>query len=178
MTIETLVKRGFDRPHVGLAGMDTQRLKAMRNSTLRACFKRMEETHYRLEYVATIRGREYINDAAARTVNATWYSLESMQGGVIWIACGCSNDVDYSRLLPVALRKVRMMLVLGNADGMKKAFAGIVPQIVECTDMAEALHKAHYYDSNDVKVLFSPACDSDESSEELGEAFQHEVNEL
>ena len=178
MTIETLVKRGFDRPHVGLAGMDTQRLKAMRNSTLRACFKRMEETHYRLEYVATIRGREYINDAAARTVNATWYSLESMQSGVVWIACGSADEMDYSRLLPVALRKVRMLLILGNAESMKKAFAGVVPQIVECADMAEALHKAHYYDSEDVKVLFSPACESTESSEELGEAFLHEVNEL
>lgn len=178
MTIETLVKRGFDRPHVGLAGMDTQRLKAMRNSTLRACFSRMEETSYRLEYVATVRGREYINDASARTVNATWYSLESVQGGIVWIACGTSEEVDYSRLLPLALRKVRMLIVLGESEGMKKAFGMAVPHIVECQTMAEALHHAHYYDSDDVRVLFSPATSSEASSEELGEEFRNEVNEL
>ena len=178
MTIETIVKRGFDRPHVGLAGMDTKKLKAMRNSTLRACFKLMEETCYRLERVATIRGREYINDAAARTVNATWYSLESVQGGIIWIACGSNEPIDYNRLLPLALRKVRMILVLGEAEGIKKTFGPMVPQIVDCTNMEEALHHAYYYDSEDVKVLFSPACDGVATTEALGEMFLHEVNEL
>ena len=178
MTIETLVERGFDRPHVGLAGMDTRKLKAMRNSALRACFKLMEETRYRLEHVATIRGREYINDASARTVNATWYSFESIQGGIVWIACGTNEDIDYNRLLPLALRKVRMLLVLGDAENMKKAFGAVVPQIVECTSMAEALHHAYFYDSDDVKVLFSPASDGVATSEALGEMFLSEVNEL
>lgn len=178
MTIETLVKRGLDRPHVGLAGMDTRKLKAMRNSTLRACFNRMEETSYRLEHVATIRGREYINDAAARTVNATWYSLESMNGGVVWITCADNNKADYARLLPLAMRKVRMMLVLGDATEMKKTFGPIVPHIVECNDMHEALHRAYFYDTDEVKVLFSPACKNGTTTEELGEAFLHEVNEL
>ena len=128
--------------------------------------------------MATIRGREYINDASARTVNATWYSLESVQGGIVWIACGTSEEVDYSRLLPLALRKVRMLIVLGESEGMKKAFGMAVPHIVECQTMAEALHHAHYYDSDDVRVLFSPATRSEASSEELGEEFRNEVNEL
>ncbi len=178
MTIETLIQRGFDRPHVGLAGMDTKKLKAMRNSALRACFNRFEETSYRLEHTATIRGREYINDAAARTVNATWYSFESIHGGIVWIACGSNEEIDYNRLLPLALRKVRMLLVLGDAEKMKKAFSNVIPQIVECKDMAEALHHAYYYDSDDVKVLFSPACNGVASSETWGEMFLHEVNEL
>lgn len=178
MTIETLVKRGFDRPHVGLAGMDTQKLKAMRNSALRACFSRLEETSYRMEYVASIRGREYINDAAARNVNATWYSLESIQGGVVWIACGSDSDIDYSKLLPVALRKVRMLLVLGDASNIEKTFGHVVPKIEKCTSMHDALHRAYFYDSSDIKVLFSPACKDNISTETLGETFRHEVNEL
>ncbi len=178
MSIETLVKRGFDRPHVGLAGMDTQKLKAMRNSALRACFNRMEETSYRLEHTATIRGREYINDAAARTVNATWYSLESMQGGVVWIACAGDKEADYRRLMPLALRKVRMMLVLGDATEMKKNFGSMVPQIEQCNNMHDALHRAYFYDSDDVKVLFSPSCNDDTRTEEWGEMFRQEVNEL
>ena len=55
MTIETLVKEGQERTHIGLAGIDIQRLKAMRNASLRACFNRMEDTSYRLEFVARVR---------------------------------------------------------------------------------------------------------------------------
>lgn len=178
MTIETLASKGFSKAHTGLAGLDTQRLKAMRNAGLQACFKRLEETHFRMEYTATVRGREYINDAAARTVNSTWYSLESVHGGVIWIACGTTDDTDYSRLLPLALRKVRMILVLGNAAKLKENFAQVVPNIVECADMGDALRKAHYYDSDNVKVLFSPSTGGVASTESLGELFRYEVNEL
>lgn len=176
MTIETLAKQGT--VHTGLAAIDTTRLKAMRNASLRACFNRLEDTRYRLEFVARILGREYINDAGARNVNATWYALESLQGGIVWIVCGTDAETDYSKLVPVALRKVRMMLVLGPAVQLTKAFTGAVPTIVECQSMAEALHKAYLYDSTDVKVLFSPACNDGTPTNALGEAFRSEVNEL
>lgn len=176
MTIETLAKEG--RTYTGLAGLDTARLKAIRNESLRACFNRMEDTQYRLEFVARILEREYINDAAARTVNATWYSLDSISGGIIWIATGCEYEVDYSRLVPAALRKVRMLLILGNDVQLRRAFSDNVPTIISCSSMAEALHHAYNYESMDVRVLFSPACNDGTPTEALGEAFRYEVNEL
>lgn len=178
MTIETLAAQGRDKVHTGLAGLDTARLKAIRNASLRDCFKRLDDTHYRNEFVARILDREYINDAASRTVNATWYSLESIQGGVIWIACGTATETDYSRLVHVALRKVRMLLVLGPYEQLRRTFSGIVPTITACRNMAEALHKAYLYESMDVKVLFSPSCNDGTPTEALGEAFRNEVNEL
>ncbi|MBQ3787688.1 MAG: hypothetical protein II849_02640 [Bacteroidales bacterium] len=179
MTIETLAKQGRDRIHTGLAGIDTQRLKAMRNASLRACFNRLEETRYRMEFVARVCGREYINDAASRSVNATWYSLESIPGGIIWIADAPQKDADYGRLVPSALRKVRMLLVVGdNSKCMRKTFAGVIPIIEDCPSIADALQKAYRYEAEDVKVLFSPACDNGTDVEEEGEVFRHEVNEL
>ena len=176
MTIETLTKQ--TRTHTGLAGIDTVRLKSMRNASLRTCFNRLEDTRNRMEFVARILDREYINDAAARNVNATWYSLDSMQGGIVWIAIGCNHRVDYSRLVPVALRKVRMLLVLGNDEQLRKQLGKAVPNIVACRNMAEALHHAYTYEAYDVKVLFSPACNDGTPTEALGEAFRYEVNEL
>ncbi len=179
MTIETLAKQGRERVHTGLAGIDTQRLKAMRNASLRACFNRLEETRYRLEFVARVRGREYINDAASRTINSTWYALESTPGGLIWIADAPKNDADYSRLVPPALRKVRMLLILGgDSDRMRRSFTGVIPTIEACPSMADALQKAYRYEADDVKVLYSPACDNGLSVEEEGESFRQEVNEL
>ena len=176
MTIETLAKQGTN--HTGLAGLDTAKLKAMRNAGLRACFQKLDETRYRQEFVARILDREYINDAGARTVNATWYALESIQGGLIWIVCGTEADTDYSSLVPVALRKVRMMLVLGPAGQLRQAFSDVVLVIEECHSMRDALHKAYLYDATDVKVLFSPACNDGTPTSALGEAFRSEVNEL
>ena len=179
MTIETLAVQGRDRIHTGLAGIDTQRLKAIRNASLRACFNRLEETRYRMEFVARVYGREYINDAAARTINATWYSLESLRGGLIWIADAPKADADYSRLVPPALRKVRMLLMVGgDNERMRKSFSGVIPAIEACPTMADALQKAYHYEADDVKVLYSPACDNGQPVEERGEAFRHEVNEL
>lgn len=187
MTIETLATKGFTNTNTGLAGIDVHRLRTMRNAGLRACFKRMEDTAAKLEFVATVRGRQYYNDAASRNVNATWYSMESIQGGLIWIACGTPMQgqeksymaIDYSRLLAVVQRKVRMILVLGNADGLRHAFAPVVSTIKECTSMAEALKQAYYYDSPDVKVLFSPATfDPTMPSAVLAKLFTQEVNEL
>ena len=167
MTIETLAKQGRDRIHTGLAGIDTQRLKAMRNASLRACFNRR------------VRGREYINDAASRSINATWYALESTQGGIIWIADAPRQAADYGRLVPSALRKVRMLLLVGGDDeNMRKTFAGVIPTIEACPSMAAALQRAYRYESDDVKVLYSPACDNGSSVEEEGETFRQEVNEL
>lgn len=179
MTIETLAVQGRDRIHTGLAGIDTQRLKAMRNASLRDCFSRMEETRYRMEFVARVRGREYINDAAARSINATWYTLESVKGGLIWIADTPVTDADYSRLVPPALRKVRMLLVVGGENEcMRKAFSGIIPTIDFCSSMRDALQKAYHYEADDVKVVYSPACNNGEPVVERGEAFRQEVNEL
>lgn len=180
MTIDTLAVQGFTKTSTGLAGIDVQRLKTMRNAGLRACFNRLEDTRYRLEFVARVRGREYINDAAARNINSTWYTLETLQGGLIWIADANDQTADYSRLVPPSLRKVRMLLVVGTAeDRMYHTFKGIIPSIVRCVTLGEALQHAYRYQSEDeVRVVYSPACYNGFSTKQQGEAFRREVNEL
>lgn len=179
MTIETLARTGFVDYHAGLAGIDTRRLRAMRNEALRATFRRMEDTAGRMEYIISIRGRQYYNDAASRNVSATWFAIEELQGGIVWITCGIPEQVDYSRLLPVVQRKVRVIYVLGPADGVRSAFSTVVPNIVECHSMADALKRAYYYDAPDVKVLFSPATsDPQQPTSSLYESFINEVHEL
>lgn len=179
MTIDTLATQGRDKIHTGLSGIDAHRLKVIRNASLRACFNRLEDTRHRLEFVARIRGREYVCDAASRSVNATWYALESTQGGIVWIADAPQEETDYSRLVPPALRKVRMLLIVGgDSEAMHSAFDGVVPSIVPCDTMAEALHHAYNYEADDVKVLYSPACPSEQSADERAASFCREVNDL
>ena len=71
-----------------------------------------------------------------------------------------------------------LLLVGGDDENMRKTFAGVIPTIEACPSMAAALQRAYRYESDDVKVLYSPACDNGSSVEEEGETFRQEVNEL
>ena len=179
MSIETLAKQGRSRVHGGLAAVETTRLRQMRNNTLRSCFTRFDESSYRMNYVARIHGKEFVNDAAARSVNATWYTLENTEGSIIWIAAGNDNATDYTALRQVALRKVRMLLCVGTDNRrLHDSFKGVVPSIVDVDTIGEAVHKACYAGMEHAKVIYSPASNEPLTAEQAGEIFRHEVNEL
>ena len=104
MTLESLAKQGREKIYTNLAEIDAAKLKKMRNETLRRCFSSFDDMKYKLDFVARINGMEFVNDASSRTPNATWYSLDTMEKPVIWIANGDVNDVDFEVLKPLALR--------------------------------------------------------------------------
>ena len=179
MSIELLATQGRTRVHGGLASVEAARLRQMRNSALRCCFARMEETRYRMEHVAHIHGIEFINDAASGSVNATWYTIENTSGAIIWIALGDDNNTDYSRLRPLALRKVRMLICVGNDNtNLHSSFSGVIPNIIDVKTIADAVQAACYSGIDQAKVLFSPATPSLRSAQTLGQEYSHQVNEL
>ena len=179
MSIETLAKQGRDRVYGGLAAIDSSKLRQMRNAALRSCFTRFDETSYRMEYVARIHGKEFVNDAAARSVNATWFALENTEGGIIWIATGGNTTADYSMLRSVALRKVRMLICVGaETQNLHDSFKDVIPVIEDVDSIGAAVHRACYSTLDNVKVLYSPATHDVLTPEMAGEVFRHEVNEL
>ena len=179
MSIELLATQGRDRIYGGLAAIDTSRLRHMGNEALRNCFVRFDEADSRLEYVARIHGIEFINDAAARSVNATWYALQRTEGTVIWIAFGGDSQADYARLRSLALRKVRMLVCVGSDNRhLHEAFDDVVPTVVDAESIGAAVHAACYSGIEGAKVLFSPATRQGLSDETAAILFRREVNEL
>ncbi|MBR1850864.1 MAG: hypothetical protein IJ789_05775 [Bacteroidales bacterium] len=178
MNINTLSKQGRDRIHTGLAGVDSTRLKAMRNKALSECFSRMSDFNYRFETVARIHDKVFINDAASRNANAAWYTLESLEGDLIWITNG-RIDGDADKLVPAVSHKVKMILATnGNAEFLRQTFGCVVPTIVECHSLREAVGKAFYNEISNVKVVFAPAAASDRPTEVEADEFRSAVNEL
>ncbi|MBR5784915.1 MAG: hypothetical protein IKY43_07120 [Bacteroidales bacterium] len=179
MNIETLATQGRDKVFNGLAGIDATKLKKLRNQNLRECFSHFEEEPFRLQFMARIHGMEFINDAISRTPNATWYSLETINNAVIWIANGDNNDTDFTTLIPLALRKVRMLICVGK-DNQKlhDVFSGIIPSIIDVETIKEAVSKALYSNVENATVLFSPACENGHPMSEQGKEFQKEVYDL
>lgn len=177
MTIETLARQGRTQTHTGLAGIDSAKLKKMRNEALRQCFGRLEEMRCRREFVARIQGRTFVNDAASRAVNATWYTLESSEGAVVWIAQGGKAEGDYERLMDAVSAKVRLIVCLGDDAELKEVFGTRVP-VVRATDMGEAVRTAFYNSPEVATVIYSPAASNGREAEENGRVFRMEVNEL
>lgn len=178
MSIELLAKQGRDRVYGGLASIESDKLRQIRDAQLRSCFTRFEETTRRMELVARIHGIEFVNDAAARNINATWYTLQKTEGSIIWIAFGGDEAADYARLRSLVLTKVRVLICVGsNNEALHKAFKDIV-KIVDVESIGTAVHTACYSGYDNTKVILSPATREGLSDESASEIFCHEVNEL
>lgn len=180
MSIQTLAKQGKTSVHRGLAEIDVSRLKGMRNEGLKNCFTHFDGWHSKLEFVAKIHDKRFVNDAASRTVSATWYALENVDDeNVIWIARGSANKLDYTPLLPEVRKKVQMLICVGeNTKGLHDVFDGVVPMVLDEVDLKNAVHRSLYNNVMKATVIYSPSCSSEVSVEDDGAMFKKEVNEL
>ncbi|MGZ8511180.1 MAG: glutamate ligase domain-containing protein, partial [Chitinophagaceae bacterium] len=137
---------------------------------------------HRMEFVATIRGIEFINDSKATNVNSTWYALESMTKPIVLILGGVDKGNDYSLIGELVKEKVKAIICLG-ADNRKihEAFGNIVSTIVNTNNAIDAVQSAFHFSAKGDVVLLSPACasfDLFKNYEDRGNQFKKAVKEL
>lgn len=137
---------------------------------------------HRMEYVATIRGVEFINDSKATNVNSTWYALESMTKPTILILGGVDKGNDYSLIADLVKEKVKAIICLGK-DNRKihEAFGNMISPIVNTGSALEAVHAAFHFSTKGDVVLLSPACasfDLFKNYEDRGAQFKRAVKDL
>jgi len=154
----------------------------IRNEVIRESLMDFKNIEHRLEYVATVKGVDYINDSKATNVNSAWYALESMKKPVIWIAGGIDKGNDYEMLQQLVKNKVKAIVCLGkNNKKLHDAFEGVTQNIVDASSMEEAVKAAYYLARNGDTVLLSPACasfDLFDNYEDRGAQFKKEVRNL
>jgi len=153
----------------------------IRNESIRQSLTGFQGEH-RLEYVASVRGIEFINDSKATTINAVWYALEKTNRPIIWIAGGQDKGSDYSELLETAIRKVKGIICLGiNNTKIIGTFAKYIPLIFESQSAEEAVNIAYKLGQKGDTVLLSPGCpsfDLFENYEDRGNQFKRAVINL
>jgi UDP-N-acetylmuramoylalanine--D-glutamate ligase len=136
---------------------------------------------HRLEWVATINGIDFFDDSKATNVGAVVRSLEYFDRPVVLIAGGRDKGGDYSPLLPWLRRKVKQVIVLGEArEILQAAFAGQAPLQI-AADMAQAVTLAFAAAAPGDIVLLSPACSSFDMFRDYtarGRVFQQAVRSL
>jgi UDP-N-acetylmuramoylalanine--D-glutamate ligase len=133
---------------------------------------------HRFEKVGNFRGVEFIDDSKATNVDAVRRALESMDRKVVLIAGGKDKGGDYLSILPLVKKKVKAMVLIGEARAkIKDVFSSAVP-VFAAENMAEAVKIASSVSAEGEAVMLSPMCSSFDmfsSYKERGEAFQSEV---
>jgi UDP-N-acetylmuramoylalanine--D-glutamate ligase len=154
----------------------------IRKEKIREAVNNFQSLEHRMEFVAMVRGVEFVNDSKATNVNSTWYALESMNKPVVLLLGGIDKGNDYQLIAELVKEKVKAIVCMG-ADNKKiiQAFKNIVPVIVETESAKKAVNASFKLATKGDVVLLSPACasfDLFKNYEDRGTQFKNSVKEL
>ncbi len=165
-----------------VGNFNTNRLIEVRNKNLQKILNRFDKEEHRLETVKKYQGVTFINDAKATSINATYYTFETIKQEFIWITTGENQDIDYKELFVNVSKKVKAIVYIGkDSEKIFQAFSSIVPTIYVRENMEEAVFTAFYSAEPDDIILFSPACEYEEDAKDYqstGLAFKNAIAQL
>jgi UDP-N-acetylmuramoylalanine--D-glutamate ligase len=136
---------------------------------------------HRLEFVRELDGVRYVNDSKGTNVGAVLKSVESFEEPVILIAGGRDKAGDFSALRPLISRKVRTLVLIGEAAQKIRDAVGDAADTVAAGDLREAVEISRARAGKGDVVLLSPACasfDMFRDFEDRGRQFKKIVMEL
>lgn len=182
MSVYDLAIKGKHNWYNSMAAGIAARTMEIRKETIRESLISFKGLEHRLEFVATVRGVEFINDSKATNVNSVWFALESFQKPIILILGGVDKGNDYSLIRDLVREKVRAIVCLG-LDNRKihEALGKDVDLMINTASAREAVHAAFHFASKGDLVLLSPACASFDlfrNYEDRGKQFKKAVREL
>ncbi|MCD6012186.1 MAG: murD [Flavipsychrobacter sp.] len=182
MSIHDLAIKGKHNQYNSMAAGISARIAGVRKEKIRESFLGFTGLEHRLEFVATIRGVEYINDSKATNVNSVWYALESMKKPVVLILGGQDKGNDYSEIMDLVKEKVKAIVCLGiDNTAIHEAFGEVVPTIVDTTSAQDAVNASYAVSEPGDVVLLAPACasfDLFKNYEDRGKQFKDAVRNL
>src|SRR5688572_530364 len=113
-----------------------------------------------LEIVRERRGVRFVNDSKGTNVDATLKALESIDQPIWLIAGGRDKGGDFSRLAQAVSRRVRRVILIGEAAPLlRQAWHGVTT-MSEAATLRDAVSLAAQDASPGDVVLLSPACAS------------------
>jgi len=133
---------------------------------------------HRMEFVKEINGVAYYNDSKGTNIGALQKSLVGMNSPVILIAGGKDKGGDYRVLKDLVRKKVKLLILLGEAKDKMKDAIGDCTETRLVESLSEAVNVAVKRAATGDVVLLSPACSSFDmfkNYEERGELFRREV---
>jgi len=136
---------------------------------------------HRLELVRELKGVKYINDSKGTNVGAVLKSIESFSEPLILIAGGRDKAGDFSGLRDSVSRKVKALVLIGEASDKMRAALGDVTKTFMAKSLEGAVESARMMAQAGDVVLLSPACasfDMFRDFEDRGKQFKRIVMDL
>jgi UDP-N-acetylmuramoylalanine--D-glutamate ligase len=181
LPIDRLRIAGVHNLENALAATAVALLRGIDPSVIAAVLSEFRGLEHRMEFVRELHGVRYINDSKGTNVGAVEKSIESMTSPVILIAGGVAKGADFSQLRPLAARRIKKAVLIGQArPQLRQAFEGVTT-VTEASGMEEAVRIASQSAVPGDVVLLSPACasfDQFRDFEDRGRRFRALVNAL
>ena len=169
-----------DNPNY-LAVTEAVRVLGIDKSVCETVFAKFHGVEHRMELVRTIAGVDYINDSKATTAEAGRWALENTNKPIVMICGGRDKNIDFSVLRELVHKKVKKMIVIGEArEKLKNTFQGVV-DIEESPQLDQAVKRAKTIAQAGDCVLLSPMCasfDMFSNFEHRGQVFKDIVRNL
>ncbi len=182
MEQEELSLRGKHNLYNSLAAGITASIAGVAKEDIRKGLSGFTGVEHRLEYVARVRGTDYINDSKATNVNACWYALESMKQPTVLILGGKDKGNDYSEIVDLVREKCIGLVFLGvDNSKLHATFDGMGIPIVDVRSMKDCVDECYKMSRPGSCVLLSPCCasfDLFKNMEDRGEQFKECVRNL
>ncbi|WP_343305579.1 UDP-N-acetylmuramoyl-L-alanine--D-glutamate ligase [Chitinophaga niabensis] len=182
MSMYDLALKGKHNLYNSMAAGIAGRTMDIRKEKIRESLASFKSLEHRMEYVATVRGVDFINDSKATNVNSVWFALESMERPVVLIMGGVDKGNDYSAIRDLVREKVKAIICLGvDNRPIHEGLSKDIEVMVNTDNMKDAVAAAFQMSSKGDVVLLSPACasfDLFKNYEERGRQFKEAVREL
>jgi len=161
--------------------LEVARILDISDDVCRQVFDEFKGVEHRLEWIRSVDGVDFINDSKATTAEASGWALRHIDQPVVMISGGKDKNIDFSVISDLVKKKVRKMIVFGEArEKIKKSFDGLV-SIEECNRLEDAVVKAKENALEGDCVVLSPMCASFDmftDFEERGKVYKEIVNQL
>jgi len=182
MPTTDLALQGMHNTYNSMAAGLAASIVNVRKESIRQSLQDFQGVEHRLEYVATVRNVQFINDSKATNVNSCWYALQSMKTPVVLILGGTDKGNDYSEIEELVAEKVKGLIFLGlDNKPLHSFFDGKIENIIDVQSMDDAVKLAYEMASEGDSVLLSPCCasfDLFENYEDRGKKFKDCVRSL
>ncbi len=147
---------------------------------IRSVLKDFSGLEHRHEFVCEINGVSFINDSKGTNIGAVVKSLESFQN-IVLIMGGRDKEGDFTALRDLIRKKVKALILLGEAREKITRAVGEVTEIIHVNGLKEAVEVSMSKASAGDVVLLSPGCASFDmfaDFEERGRRFKEAVKEI
>jgi len=136
---------------------------------------------HRLEPVRLIGGVSFVNDSKGTNVDSVRWALMAISTPIILIAGGKDKDGDFSALNDLIERKVKKVILIGQAAGKICKTWSDLTVCESADDLHSAVRAAYAYAVAGDTVLLSPGCasfDMFDNYEHRGKVFKEAVQSL